>query len=311
LGKERCNLCNSTDFRLAVTAKDRMHDIPGEYEYFECKNCGLLFINPQPPKEEVWKHYPKNYYSYSTPNIPFKKFHVFLYKVYFSKKTNILLKVIFMPFRRILRTIKIVPNGKILDVGCGSGSFLNIPKELGFDCYGVEPGNFNKAYAKRNGFKIFHGKLEDARYKDDFFDVITLNHVFEHVDDPMKCMKILKKIIKKNGIIRIAVPQKDSFAYRTFKKYWVQLDAPRHFFLYSEKTLKMYAKKSGLRIVQFRYISSPFQITQSMDYWAKEKKHLLLAKIFESKIFFMMMFPVSFLLNRLHTGDSLEVILSK
>jgi 2-polyprenyl-3-methyl-5-hydroxy-6-metoxy-1,4-benzoquinol methylase len=165
--------------------------------------------------------------------------------------------------------------------------------------------------AKKNKFYIFHGTLQDAGYKEDFFDVITLNHVFEHVDNPLSTLGILKNILKSDGIIRIAVPQKRSLAYWIFGKYWVQLDAPRHFFIYSESTLRRYAKASGLNVLKARYVSSPFQFTQSVVYWAKEKNLRLLGRIFGTRIAFLILFPLSFACNRLHIGDSIEIILSK
>ena len=313
---DRCNLCDKktekTCKRLFRT-HDRMHDIPGEYTYTECRNCGLVFINPQPSPKEISRHYPKGYYSFGISDMKFKRFQIFLYKTYFSDEDNrnIFLRAVFMPFRRILRTIKIVEDGKFLDVGCGSGDFLQIPKELGFECYGVEPGNFDAKSAKKRGFRIFHGTLREAGYKEDFFDVITLNHVFEHMDDPSGTLKELKRILKKDGMIRIAVPQKRSLAYWIFGRYWVQLDAPRHFFIYSESTLRTYAKKSGLKVSSVRYVSSPFQFTQSVIYWAKDKDLRWLGRIFETKIAFLILFPLSFACNRLHIGDSIEIILSK
>ena len=310
----KCDLCNGKDFEFLFKNHDRMHPIEGEYTIERCRKCGLIFLNPQPTGRELEKHYPEDFYSFKgkTP----RKFKIKLYKTLFSK-SNIFLKLIFMPFKVFLRSIKIVKNGKFLDVGCGSGDFLLVMKELGMDCYGVEPGKFDREFAKRNKLKIFHGTLEKAEYPDNFFDVISLTWVFEHVSEPMKTMKELNRILKPNGTLIMAVPQSNSMMLKLFKENWYGLDTPRHLFIYSPENLELYGKKTGFKLKKKRYLAS--NLLPTILYWKNKfrikegKKEIYLReKNFSQNLFLQLLFmPFNSVLGFLGISDSVEVEFEK
>jgi len=307
----KCSLCGSKNLKFALETKDFMLGGNDKFKLYECKSCGLLFLNPLLNGKELEKYYPKDYYSYGVDKIKFLNQKVFLYNVFSYGGKYPLLKYILFPLARPIRTIKIAKKGKLLDVGCGSGNFLVIAKALGMDCFGVEPGKFDNEFAKKEGFKIFHGTLLDAKYPKDNFDCITLNHVFEHVENPGGTLLELKRILKKDGTITIAVPQKNNLAYFLFKKYWVQLDTPRHLYTYSAQNLKDYAKSCGLAVKKIRYVSSPFAFTGKLANWAKDKRFKLMQKIFNSMPFFVLLFSVSFLCNLFGIGDTVEIVMRK
>ena len=259
-----CNLCGSTD------------NIPLYKGNVKCNQCGLIFIEKIP--NNLQDYYKDDYYSFDTKDLPLKGLQIFLYKL-----------GIWTPCNRFLRTIKIVKNGNLLDIGCGSGSFLKIVKELGMNCYGVEPGMF----IPQEGINIFHGTLEQAKYPDEFFDTVCLNHVLEHTDDPMATLKECKRVLKQDGIIRIAVPQTSSLAHWLLKENWSHLDYPRHLYNFSTDNLCEYAKIVGLKVKKIRYISAP------SGFGVK------------SKFTFALLYPLSFICNRLRIGDVVEVCLEK
>ncbi|OQX21931.1 MAG: hypothetical protein BWK75_02055 [Candidatus Altiarchaeales archaeon A3] len=142
-----------------------------------------------------------------------------------------------------------------MDVGCGNGAFLYNLKKINpsGEYYGVEPGNFDEEDIKTHGLNVIRGTLEYAHYQDNYFDVITLNHVFEHVLNPSETMKELKRILKPGGILIIAVPNLNSLAYKIFGKFFYQLDVPKHLFHYYDKNLKIYASKFNLKVEKMRY----------------------------------------------------------
>jgi 2-polyprenyl-3-methyl-5-hydroxy-6-metoxy-1,4-benzoquinol methylase len=322
----RCDLCNGKKITEIIISNDLMYDIKKKYSITQCKSCGLMFLNPQPSIKDLEDHYPKDYYSFYKETKPISKFEMLLYRTYCSSSSNIFLKFFLLPFKRTIRSINIpsissinIPSSakksslhpKILDVGCGSGNFLRKAKELGFECYGVEPGEFDRIFAKKNGFKIYSGTLKQAKFDANFFDDITFNHVYEHVNNPLSTLKESKRILKKGGIIQITVPQKRSLAFWIFGKYWVQLDVPRHLFIHNESTLRGYAKKAGLEVKSVRYVSSPFQFTGSLVYLARKYNLKLLEKFFNSRIFFLALFPLSSICNFFKIGDSIEIVLNK
>ena len=214
------------------------------------------------------------------------------------------------PIKTQLRSTKIIPNGKILDVGCGSGDFLLLMKSLGMKCYGIEPGSFNDDFAKYNKLNIKRGSLEEIKFPSNFFDVITLNHVFEHVKSPKEVLKELKRILKPNGDLIIGIPQCDSLAFKIFKENWVQLDTPRHLFIYSPNVLKKYAENTGFKINKMRYNSTPFQFLGSFLY-LKNKQLSKNIGFVQNKVFISLLMPIVFVLNLLKVGDQMEITLKK
>jgi len=183
--------------------------------------------------------------------------------------------------------------------------------------YGVEPGDFDEEDVKKHGLNVVKGTLEEAHYPDNYFDVITMNHVFEHVYNPSDTMKELKRILKPNGTLIIAVPNYNSLVYKIFGKYWYQLDAPRHLFIYSNKILIMYAKKFNFKIEKMRY-GTPWDplsfIVSGMHYFGKfgtinqktQKGYVFLAICLS-----FLLIPLTTLLNILKFGDSVEIWMKK
>ena len=305
-----CDLCGSKDFKFLFTNQDRIFDIDKKYNIYECKKCGLIFVHPQPNAKELSKHYPKTYYSLKAKEP--RRLKVQIYQILFSK-SNSLLKLILSPLKHLLRSTKVVEGGKFLDVGCGSGEFLLLMKKFKMDCYGVEPGKIDKEFVKKHKLKIFNGTLKNAKYKKNYFDVITLSWVFEHLTDPSETIKELARILKPRGLLIISVPQSRSLMYKLFKKCWVGLDTPRHLFIYSPETIKRYARKAGLKIKKMRYLQSG--ILASILYLTnkfRKKKIYLSDKSFATNNFLVnLTLPFVFLLIFLRLGDAIEIELTK
>jgi len=287
-----------------------MFNINGKFKIFQCENCNLVFLNPQPKKKILSKHYPKNKY-YSIKGNKLEDIKMMLHKLFYSDKF-LFNKLIFYPLKPFLRGMEIVPQGKFLDIGCGDGKFLRIVRKLGMECYGVDP---NTDEINEINLKIMPIELEKAEFNDNIFDVITLNHVIEHVDNPNKILKEIKRILKPRGTIIIGTPNFNSLCLNIFKKYWVQLDTPRHLFLFSKKILMKYAEKNDLEIVKIRYNSTPFQFLGSINYIMNRfrKKEIFLDEdnISTNKMLFILFIPISYILNFLCIGDQVEIYLKK
>lgn len=254
---KECNLCKNKNFEFLFTGQDTLHNISGKFNLYRCKNCGLMFINPQPTIKELERYYPKNYYSFSriTKSDSLKiKLKLFLYNLYYNpQKRNILLRALFLPLRGFVRGTLIKSKAKILDVGCGSGQFLYEMKTLGMNAYGVEPGSIDENEAKKERLNIVNGTLENAKYPDNFFDIITINHVLEHVNDPAGTIKEMFRILKRGGMLIIGVPSYSCPEAQIFGKDWESLDIPRHLFDFSDTILIDYLKKSNFKIVNRVY----------------------------------------------------------
>jgi 2-polyprenyl-3-methyl-5-hydroxy-6-metoxy-1,4-benzoquinol methylase len=306
---KKCDLCSGGDFRFLFKNYDRISGIPGQFNLIKCRNCGLVFINPRPNSSEISKYYPKERY-YSLNKNPLEDMKLKIYEIFYSKKEPV--KELFLsPLRFIVRSAKIKKNGNFLDIGCGDGKFLRLMKGYGMNCYGVEPNNPKKIIEKR--LRILNCELKKARFKKGFFDVITLNHVLEHIDNPSETLKEIHRILKPDGTLIIATPNIGSWTAKIFGKHWVQLDTPRHLFLYSEKTLKKYAQKEGFKADRIIYNSTPLQFSGSLACILNQFRGYPLDKsrFFLNKALLVLLLPATYLFNFLHQGDQFEIILSK
>lgn len=188
-----CEFCGKKDFKFLFYGTDKNHGVRGKFKIVKCENCGLIFINPRPQAKELEKYYPRGkYYAFEKIDNYSKKtkLKILLYDLYFNPKNKrYFLKAIFSPLRMFSRGTKIRKDAKLLDVGCGSGQFLYEMKQLGLKTWGAEPGDFDRDAAKKENLNIFHGELKNARYPSNYFDIITLNHVLEHVNNPNETIK--------------------------------------------------------------------------------------------------------------------------
>lgn len=317
-----CDLCGSKNNQFLFSNNDRMFpELEGYYNVFKCKNCGLIFLNPQPNFEDLSKHYNSNYSVLSDSDeirTMRKTFSLIetLYHHFYSNKTSIsmkLCKILFHPLKPFFRTTKVVKNGNFLDVGCAVGYFLLTMKYLEMNPYGVEPGNFDKKFSEDYNLNIFQGNLFEAEYDNNFFDIITLNHVLEHVNNPSETIMELRRVLKPGGHLIISVPVSDSLAFKIFGKYWAQLDTPRHLFIFSTDNLKKYAEKAGFEVENVRYNSTPsYQFISSFIYLLEHKKgNKFNRRKINNLLWNLLLLPVSSILNLISYGDQCEIILKK
>jgi 2-polyprenyl-3-methyl-5-hydroxy-6-metoxy-1,4-benzoquinol methylase len=138
----------------------------------------------------------------------------------------------------------------LLDVGCGTGDFLAICNTNGWNVIGVEPSESAKKLALKkldNTSKIHQNifELENER-----FDVITLWHVLEHVPELEAYILQLKKLLKPNGVLVVAVPNYKSFDAQYYKQFWAAYDVPRHLWHFSKKSIQMLFSKNQMRVTK-------------------------------------------------------------
>ncbi len=307
----KCNLCSSKEIRKKFMLEDKLHAINGEFNLFICNKCGLIFQNPQLSEKDLANYYPRDYISYNKGKSPRDKMIELLYKVYYSDKPNNFLKLLFLPVKSLLRSMPYKKNAKYLDIGCGDGSFLKLVKQSGMEPHGVDP------FLKKpiSELKIKNVSLHDAEYPNKFFDFITLNNVLEHMSNPLEILIECGRILKKGGKILVNVPNSTSLNYCLFSSNWVSLDAPRHLYIFSNKTLEIYGKKCGLSIEKINYKSEPFTILGSMIYTFNKifskKDKLEGNKIIANRVINILMLPLSIIINFLKIGDQTEIVYIK
>ena len=155
-------------------------------------------------------------------------------------------------------------NTKILDVGCGAGNFLYSLNKIGFkNLTGIDP--YINEEITNGDVKIYKetiNKLPDNKK----YDLIISNHSFEHISNQLETLVKVSKILSENGTCLLRMPIKTEYIWNHYGTNWVQIDAPRHFFLHTPKSFKLLVKKSGLVIKDMIFDSTEFQFWGSEQY---------------------------------------------
>jgi 2-polyprenyl-3-methyl-5-hydroxy-6-metoxy-1,4-benzoquinol methylase len=146
-------------------------------------------------------------------------------------------QVRFLPFRE---------TGRLLDIGCGNGAYLQSMAKLGWQVEGVEPDDAAAALARRAGLTVHNLPLEAVSLEPDHYDAITLHHVLEHLPDAVAALTQLRTALRPGGTLVSVSPNPSGSSARRFKANWRGLDAPRHLALYGPPGLRRLARKAGL-----------------------------------------------------------------
>ncbi len=232
----KCPWCGSNKAQINLWLKDEFLT-KKDFHICECLNCGLLYTMPRPSKEKIGAYYKSDeYYSHQENK---KGFVPRLYEA--IKKINLKHK-----FRLASRDL---PVGKLLDIGCGVGDFLHVAENKGWQCTGVEPSEEAREIARQRikGDLLYSEDLNHL--PDQSFDLITMWHVLEHVDDLKWQVAQLQRLIKPNGRIVIAVPNYRSYDGRFYNAYWAAYDVPRHLNHFNKTVITKIFKTSGLSLV--------------------------------------------------------------
>ena len=266
---ETCKVCHNNIDNKIFVAREMMFGYREEFEYIECSKCGCLQMKNIP--ENLSKYYPDNYYSYEKKIYPrqnyfkriisYKKASYFLYGK--SLLGMVAAKLGRVPSRlKIIKQAELDFSSEMLDVGCGSGAFLLKLGQDGFqNLTGLDPYIKNNIYYE-NGINIYKKTLEEMNGQ---FDFILLSHSFEHMNQPFEALQEIYRLLKprRHALIRIPVA---AYAWQKYDVNWVQLDAPRHLFLHTAKSMRILAGKAGFEIKDIVYDSTEFQFLASEEY---------------------------------------------
>ena len=229
----KCPWCGSDKAQINLWLKDEFLT-KEDFHICECLNCGLLYTMPRPDKDRIGDYYQsEEYYSHQEN----KK--GFIPRLYESvKKINLKHK-----YEIATKGLSI---GQMLDIGCGVGDFLHTAEEHGWKCIGVEPSENAKAIAKTriNADLLNSEALESI--PNETFDLITMWHVLEHVDDLKWQIEQLQRLIKFEGRIVIAVPNYKSYDGQYYKECWAAYDVPRHLNHFNNTTITKMFSANGL-----------------------------------------------------------------
>ena len=234
---DTCPVCNKSEFLPFLNCID--YTVSREtFSIVYCKNCGFKFTNPRPADADLGKYYKsENYISHSNTK---KGIVNYLYqtvrKYTLGKKLDLI--------------NSLNQKGKLLDIGCGTGEFLNACKMDGWETTGVEPDQDARALGIKNyGINV----LQEEALKtlpEAGFDIISMWHVLEHVPNLNERVGELKKLLKPSGSIIIAVPNCSSKDALDYKEFWGAYDVPRHLWHFTPKDIKALFSSQGMKVEQ-------------------------------------------------------------
>ncbi len=252
-----CEVCGSNKHRFLFEGWDRVFGVPGKFNVVQCEECGLIFINPQPESEDLKAYYPKEYYA-SNPS-HYREYSWLRRKVleaYFgyeppfrpSRDRHFFEKWFLFPFRvKYRHSIPFVREGKVLDIGCGNGTELYKLKAMGWETHGVEMDDQASERARSKGIPVYTGDLFRANYPDQFFHVVRMSFVLEHLPNPRETLREIRRILMPEGRIYISVQNARSLHYWLFGPRWFSLDVPRHLFTFTPATIERLFSSLDLR----------------------------------------------------------------
>jgi SAM-dependent methyltransferase len=240
------------------------------FQYLECDACGCLqLLNPP---EEMGHYYPAEYSAYHAVRSP----RIFLQRKirhYLRQRRN---RGVFegkfwldrflagwhkYPLLETFAHMRPDRSARILDVGCGSGVLLADLKQLGYkNLLGIDRF-VPQSIEYGDGVKVVKGTLEDL--VGTTWDVIMFHHSLEHMPNPAKVLRLATDLLAPGGQCLVRIPLV-AWAWEYYGINWVQIDAPRHLFLHTERSFRLLANAAGLRVHEVRYDSVAFQ------FWASE-----------------------------------------
>ena len=234
---DSCPICLSSDLQKKFNCTD--HSTSKEkFTIVSCETCDFKFTNPRPKDKSLGSYYKSDKYISHTNN----KKGLFNWMYHTVRKYSITTKL------NLLK--KISKRKNHLDIGCGTGEFLNACKNSGFKTEGIEPSKLAREQAINNyNLSVTHNTELD-QFKSSQFDTISMWHVLEHIPELNKTIREFNRILNKNGKVIIAVPNHNSWDAKYYKEYWAGWDTPIHLWHFSKLSIEKIFKIHDFKLIE-------------------------------------------------------------
>jgi SAM-dependent methyltransferase len=166
--------------------------------------------------------------------------------------------------RRTDEMMRHVPGGRLLDVGCSNGDFLEVAGRRGFEVEGLEPDPGTSAQARERGLNVRTATLDDADYAPSSFDAITLWHVVEHLGSPKHALAAVRHLLRPGGVVAVETPAVDTIWFTLLRSRWRQL-IPDHYYFFSRRTIIDLLRATGFEPLEVHKVGKPMSLRFAAD----------------------------------------------
>lgn len=261
-----------------------------------CSGCGLIQQVPMLDVDEALSWYPEEYIHFNPQPRGFKGF---LMGIYMGRTLN------------LMKKLGVQKGQKLLDIGCGAGEKLAILRDrLGLEVLGIEPSHTAAGRAKTVfNLDVIKGTFSPLDFPENSFDLVRINHVIEHVPDPVGLLNGIYRILKPGGLLIGETENINCPSFRVFGRYWALLHLPYHLLLFSKDTLEKTFQHSAFDQVTIKDIGDPPAWSLSLQNVLRRNKHAenrLPARMKGYVLITLLSAPLSILETRLSQGPVLE-----
>lgn len=221
-----CPLCNGQHTKSRFVKRG--------FSIVECNICGMVYVNPVLDDRKLKEFYNSEALKYMQ--------EVILRTTYHARKQHI-----HIPRAEMLK--KIVPKGRLLEIGCSVGYFLEAAREVGeWELFGVDLNSEAAEYVRANlGIDVFDGRVEELDAPEDSFDAIVSFEVVEHLSNPLALMKGAFRLLKTDGVFIVSTPNIEGFDFQVLGKYHRSYSPPGHLVYFTPDTLRDMLGRAGFR----------------------------------------------------------------
>ena len=290
----------------------------------QCIKCGIIFLQPPPDFHSIKNYYPDNYRPHDPSNVKVNPLrNVFMRSIRnyaFSKNIkgekrykNGIKNILGSIYNRL--AYRSIPpykhHGKLLDIGCGIGSYLSIVKDLGWKPFGIELNGNAAQYANNIlGHQVKAGSFEDIEYPEHYFDVITMWHSLEHFINPKKIVSKSRSILKKGGLLLIGVPNYSSLDRKIFKDNWNGFEIPLHLYHFTPDSITQLIEHAGFSCIKITHTIRPSDMVKSLKNLLVDHYKIRLIS-FMDPFLFIISIPFAFIFSFLKQSSIITVYAKK
>jgi SAM-dependent methyltransferase len=241
------------DDRPVMEAGDRLHHIPGRFFMVQCGRCRLLRTNPRPTPATIGAYYPTDYAPYSSPTATVG-----------AKATGLKRRI-----RQLLaletRSTPPVPPGKLLEIGCASGAYLESMRAAGWKVEGIEFSEAASARAREKGLDVRTGTVESAEPPIEPVDLVAAWMVLEHLHEPVNALKKIRSWVTPSAYLIASIPDASALERRIFGDRWYALQMPTHLYHYTPETIRDVLRNAGWELKKVTWQRNCNNLLKSLE----------------------------------------------